>query len=121
MFRLNIYIILGTLFLSTLVSYYFNHSFTKLTWVNTLFSVSLILTLFGGAMLVIQGGFFNGIIRSFRLFFQKTDPVNQVLEEIEGKRKETNPYPLTFTLTFPLVYSGVSLLIFSIIFSWYIS
>lgn len=120
MFRLNISIILGTLFLSTLVSYYFNHALNRLIWINTLFSFSLILTIFGGSMLVIQGGFFNGIIRSFRLFFRKTNPNRQVLEEVEGKREETIPYQLTFTLTFPLLYSGTLLLLFSIIFSWYI-
>jgi hypothetical protein len=121
MFRLNIYVILGTVFFSTLVSYYFNHSFNKLVWINTLFSFSLILTLIGGAMLVIQGGFFSGIIRSFKLFFWKTNPIKQVLEDIEGKREDTNPYLLTFTLTFPLLFSGTLLLLFSIIFSWYIS
>jgi hypothetical protein len=118
MFRIYIYVILGTLFLSTLVSYYFNDSINKLVWINTLFSFSLLITLLGAAMLVIQGGFFSGIIRSFRLFFQKTNPIKQVLEEIEGKREETSPYLLTFTLTFPLLYSGVLLLLFSIIFSW---
>jgi hypothetical protein len=120
MFRLHIYVISGTLFLSTLVSYYCNHSFTRLIWVNTLFSFSLILTICGGAMLVIQGGFFSGIIRSFRLFFWRTSPIKQVLEEIEGKKEETSPYLLSFTLTFPFLYSGISLLLFSIVFSWYI-
>ncbi|CAH0346723.1 DUF3899 domain-containing protein [Bacillus sp. CECT 9360] len=121
MFRINIYVILGTLFFSTLVSYYFNHSFNRLIWINTLFSFSLMLTLLGGMMLVIQGGFFSGIIRSFRLFFWKTSPMKQVLEEIEGKREDSSPYLLSFRFTFPFLYSGTSLLLFSIIFSWYIS
>lgn len=115
-----VYILLGTLFLSTLVSF-FTHSFSLLVWINTLFNFSLLLTIIGAAMLVIQGGFFNAIIRSFRIFFRKINPMNHVLEEIEGKKEESTTYPMTsFRLTLPLVVSGFALLFFSIIFSWYI-
>ncbi|WP_375088683.1 DUF3899 domain-containing protein [Peribacillus sp. RS7] len=120
MFRLNLFIILGTLFLSTLLSFYFNHSFNRLIWINSLFSFSLLMTLAGGALLVIQGGFFNGIIRSFRIIFRKTNPFQQVIEEIEGKKEEAFPHFSSFRLTFLLLYSGIPLLLFSIIYSWYI-
>lgn len=115
-----IYILCGTLLVSTLVSL-FTHSFSLLVWINTLFNFSLLLTIIGAAMLVIQGGFFNAIIRSFRTFFRKINPMNHVLEEIEGKKQESTSCPLTsFSLTIPLVYSGFALLLFSVIFSWYI-
>lgn len=118
MFRLNVFVILGTLFISILLSYFNNHSFNQLVWINTLFNCSLTLMVIGSTMLVIQGGFFNAIIRSFKLFFQKTNRIEQVIEEIAGKRENLNPYRLTFKLTFPFLFSGSLLLLFSIFFSW---
>jgi hypothetical protein len=117
MFRLNIMVILGTLFLSTLFSYLNNHSFNQLSWINTLFNCSLFLTVIGGVMIVIQGGFFNGIVRSFRLFFRKTNRIEQILEEIEGEKGNFIPYHITFGLTFPFLISGTILLLFSILLS----
>lgn len=75
----------------------------------------------GGAMLVLQGGFFDGMIKSFKRLFQKPNRVEQVLDEIEGTREDTAPYSLTFTLTMPILLAGILLLAFSIIFSWAIS
>lgn len=118
MFRLNILVILGTLFISILFSYFNNHSFNLLVWINTLFNCSLFLTIIGSTMLVLQGGFFNAIIKSFRLFFQKTNKIEQVIVEIEGKKENLIPYRLTFNLTFPFLVSGSILLLFSIFFSW---
>lgn len=118
MVRLNVFVILGTLFISILFSYFNNHSFNQLLWINTLFNCSLILTIIGSTMLVIQVGFFNAIIKSFRLFFQKTNRIEQVIEEVAGKRENLSPYKLTFKLTFPFLFSGSILLIFSIFFSW---
>lgn len=118
MFRLILYVISGILFSSASLSYYFNSSFNNLEWINLLFNFSLLATLIGGAMLVIQGGFFIGIIRSFRIFFRKTNPLKQVLEDIEGIREESFTDPTAYTLTFPMLYSGILLLLFSIIYSW---
>lgn len=101
-----------------MLSYLINHSFNQLDWINTLFYCSLILTTIGGAMLVIQGGFFNGIVRSFKQISKKTNHIEQVLEDIEGKREDIRPYSLKSTLTIPFLYAGTILLLFSIIFSW---
>jgi hypothetical protein len=117
MFRLNVLVILGTVILTTLISYFGNHSFNQLSWINTLFNCSLFLTVIGSMMIVIQGGFFNGILRSFRLFFQKTNRIEQVLEEIEGTKESLSPYRFRFMLAFPFLISGTILLLFSIFFS----
>lgn len=118
MFLLNLLIILGILFISFVYSYLYNNSFNQLLWIDTLFNYSLILTIIGSMMLVIQGGFFNAIIKSFGIFFRKTNRVEQVIEEIEGEKDSFNPYKFTFKLTFPFLFSGCLLLFFSILFSW---
>jgi hypothetical protein len=69
-------------------------------------------------MIVIQGGFFNGIVRSFRLFFRKTNRIEQILEDIEGVKEDLDPDRLTFRLTLPILISGTILLLFSIFLSW---
>ncbi|MFC0272761.1 DUF3899 domain-containing protein [Metabacillus herbersteinensis] len=118
MVRLNLVVFFGTLFISILFSYVNNHSFNLLLWINALFNCSLFITVVGSTMLVIQGGFFNAIIKSFGLFFQKTNHMEQVIEDIEGKRDYLIPYKLTYKLTIPFLVSGSILLLFSIFFSW---
>lgn len=118
MFRKIMVIFFGTVLLSISLSYYMVHPINLLTWVNILFYCSLLLTIIGGAMLVLQGGFFNGIVRSFKRFLQKSNRLKQVLDEIEGTREDVSPYRITFTLTIPFIFTGTLLLLFSIIFSW---
>ncbi|WP_445678317.1 DUF3899 domain-containing protein [Psychrobacillus sp. FSL H8-0510] len=118
MFLLNFLIISGILLISVIYSYLEHNSFNQLLWIDTLFNFSLILTVIGSIMLVIQGGFFSAIIKSFKMFFQKTNRVERVIEEIEGKKENLSPYKLTFKLTFPFLFSGILLLLFSILFSW---
>ena len=110
-----------TLLFSTFLSFLMDPSIDQYTWANSLFYCSLLLTIIGGVMLVLQGGFFNGIVRSFKEVLQKSSKVGRVLDEIEGKDKNTAPYSLTFTLTTPILLAGILLLGFSIIFSWVIS
>lgn len=110
-----------TLLFSTALSFYLYSSIDQYKWANSLFYCSLLLTIIGGVMLVLQGGFFNGIVRSFKEVLQKSSKVGRVLDEIEGKDKNTAPYSLTFTLTTPILLAGILLLGFSIIFSWVIS
>lgn len=118
MFRKIMVILFGTVLLTISFSYFVVHPINLLTWVNSLFYCSLLLTIIGGAMLVLQGGFFNGMVRSFKRFLQKSNYVEQVLDEIEGTREDVSPYSLTFTLTIPFLFAGVLLVLFSIIFSW---
>jgi len=118
MYLLNFLIISGILLISLVYSYLHNNSFKQLLWIDTLFNYSLILTIIGSIMLIIQGGFFSAIIKSFKIFFHKTNRVERVIEGIEGKRDNISSYKLTFKLTFPFLFSGGSLLLFSILISW---
>lgn len=118
MVRLNLSIILGILFISFLVSYFDNYSFNPILWINILFYCSLILTIFGSAMLVIQGGFFHAITRSFKIFFRKINRIENVIQEIEGNKGNLSPFKVSFKFTFSFLFSGSLLLLFSIFFSW---
>lgn len=119
MLRLNSSIILGILFISILLSYLDSYSFNLLLWMNILFNCSLILTILGSAMLVIQGGFFHAITRSFKIFFRKINRVENVIQEIEGNKENFSPYKISFKFTSSFCFSGSLLLLFSIFFSWY--
>ncbi|ASN06681.1 DUF3899 domain-containing protein [Virgibacillus necropolis] len=121
MVRKTLLIILGILCFSTFISFLTDYSINLLGWVNSLFYCSLLLTIVGGAMLVIQGGFFNGMIRSSKRFFQKSNPVVRVLQDSEGTKEDIRPYSVSFTLTSPFLLAGSILLVFSILFSLVIS
>lgn len=72
-------------------------------------------------MLVLQGGFFNGAVRSFKRFFQKPNRIEQIMDDMEGEKEYVKPYSLTFKLSIPFLLAGILLLVFSIFFSWFIS
>lgn len=110
-----------TLLFSVLFSFFIDSSINLFNLINSLFYISLLLTIIGGAMLILQGGFFNGMISGFKRLFHNPSRVEQVLGEIEGTRGNVDPYILTFTLAFPFFLAGILLLVLSILLSWAIS
>ncbi|MFD1039517.1 DUF3899 domain-containing protein [Virgibacillus byunsanensis] len=111
----------ATILFSFFLSFFLYNSINLIAWENSLFYSSLLLTIVGGTMTILQGGFFNGIVKSFKQFFQKANPVEIVLDDIEGKREYVNPYKITFTLALPFLLTGIMLLVISIILSWSVS
>ncbi|MBP3039861.1 DUF3899 domain-containing protein [Bacillaceae bacterium Marseille-Q3522] len=93
-------------------------SFTVLSWVNSLFILSLLLLLIGLTIMIVQGGFFW----SFHRFLQKISKSNQVVQEIEGKRTgEPIPYKRNNNFIRSIVVLGMILVLFSLILSYFIS
>lgn len=113
MFRKTILILVLTVSLSLITSAIMKLAFDLLAWTNTLFLCSLFLLILGGVLLVVQGQFFAGIIRSFKHFSRTVSNAERVIREAEGKSDDFDkPFKLEFKLTFPLLLSG--LILFSI-------
>ncbi|MFZ3580153.1 DUF3899 domain-containing protein [Virgibacillus sp. DJP39] len=113
--------VLLTLSIATISSLFIDHSINLLNLINSLFMYSLLLTVVSSAMLVLQGGFFNGIVRSSKRLIKNSNPTVRVLNEVEGKKSDLNPYKITFSLTIPCLVAGLLLLVISILFSWVIT
>lgn len=119
MLRSSVFFISTTLIFSLILSTIRSHSFDYLAWINILFLCSLLVTMVGGILFVIQGGFFNGIYRSFKHFFRSINKVEEVIQDVEGKRDDGIPYKLKIGWTFPLLIAGLILFVFSLFLSFW--
>jgi hypothetical protein len=118
MLRKSLFVISITLIFSLILSTVRNHTFDFLSWTNILFLCSLLVAMVGGTLFVIQAGFFNGIYRSFKHFFSTISKAEQVIQDVEGKRDNVNPFKLEFGWTFPLLIAGLILFVFSLVLSF---
>lgn len=118
MLRKSLIIISITLIFSLILAVIRYHTFDFLAWTNILFLCSLLVTIVGGTLFIIQTGFFNGIYRSFKHFFSTISKAEQMVQDVEGKRDNVNPYRLEFGWTFPLLVAGLILFVFSLVLSF---
>jgi hypothetical protein len=118
MLRKSLFVIGTTLIFSLILSTVRSHAFDFVAWVNILFLCSLLLTMVGGTLFVIQGGFFNGIYRSFKHFFRTINKVEKVIQDVEGKKDDETPYKQEYGLTFPLLVAGLILVVLSLLLSF---
>ncbi|TLS37813.1 DUF3899 domain-containing protein [Pseudalkalibacillus caeni] len=100
----------GSLLISFGLTLFFG-GFSILNYVNNVFLVSLALLMIGGIFYVLQTGFFNGIVYSFRRFIKST----QKRKMIEDDEQEI-PYfvDYTFPFTYAMIIAGGALFLISI-------
>ena len=69
----------------------------------------------GGALLVLKGGMFNGIIYSFRQFYKRTSMLEgYVSEQIGESPKSPINSSLIDLYMYPILISGASLFFFTL-------
>ena len=84
-------------------------SVTALHMVNTVFFCSLCLVIAGSLLLLVEKGFFDGVIVGFQRFFRLFDKSRQFLDELEGKERRNPRIPRSFSPTIPVLLSGIIL------------
>lgn len=94
----------------------------KATWIgfiNFLFYISLVLLMAGGALLVLRGGMFEGILYSFRRFYRGTSKLENYIAEQAGDMKQDVPIKHRFRefSMGPMIFSGAALFFFTLIAS----
>lgn len=82
--KTSLYIFLSSLLLTMILAFIYYKNLTLLTFINTSFIISSLLLFCGLFMLVVKGGFFDGITFGFRRFLRNTSKTEQMLgDDIE--------------------------------------
>lgn len=85
-------------------------------WLDGLFLIGLLLLIVGCVMVVIAGGFFNAFIRNWKTFFSSLNRKDQVIQDIEGKRK-SNDFQKEFRFSGLLIKAGLGYCVVSLVLS----
>ncbi|HEU5139084.1 MAG TPA: DUF3899 domain-containing protein [Bacillales bacterium] len=90
-----------------------------LSAINSASLASLILIIVGASMLVVQGGFFNGISYSFKRFYRKSLKSTEGFEdEVDDNEEDYRPTQRTFSFTFPALIVGILLFLLTLALSY---
>lgn len=99
-------------------------SFTLLSFINAAGVAGILFIVAGCVLLVVGGGFFNGIAYSFKRFFDKATRTGEMIASLTEEEPEDKNEPLyrteneSYTMTYPLMVVGVLLFIVSLILSY---
>src|SRR5699024_429473 len=92
--------------------------FSYTVWVDSLFLISLFVTMTGAILFIIEKGFLNPLINNFKYFISKISKRRQIAVEIEQKSNHgARNLPKKYFITFPCLVAGIILLLVSICFS----
>ncbi|MGE5703946.1 MAG: DUF3899 domain-containing protein [Clostridia bacterium] len=75
---------------------------------------SLLMLMVGGACFVLEGGMFNGIIYSLKLFYYRTSKLGEYVEEQEKESDVGFVAPFRFRFTRPLLIVGGSVFLMTL-------
>lgn len=99
------------------LTFSFAKSFSLLNFINTLFILSLILTVITLILFIIESQFFSSFIKNFKYFFQRINKERQIADEIESKQPNGIIKTIKLPNYFPLLMCGMMNTILSIVIS----
>ncbi|MBA2872115.1 cell division protein FtsB [Anoxybacillus calidus] len=88
-----------------------------LTFINISFLLSLPLLMLGGFLFVYEGGFFNGLIYSYRRLRRSTK-MGKYVAQFDHLDHES-VVPMTFSVTKPIFFSGLLIFLFTLIIAYF--
>src|SRR5699024_1600964 len=92
--------------------------FSYTVWVDSLFLISLFVTMIGAILFTIVKGSFNAFINNFKYFIGKSNKRRQVADEIEQKSNHgVRNLSKKYFITVPCLEAGIILLLVSVCFS----
>ncbi|WP_183041097.1 DUF3899 domain-containing protein [Salipaludibacillus neizhouensis] len=114
-----IFLIMLIIFFSSIVTtFFFSTAFTLLNWVNILFIFSLVVTMGGAILHIIQVGFFNSFIKNFNYFLRRINRTEEVISELERRNDRYKAIDsINLPIRVPIVCAGVILLALSTMIS----
>ncbi len=84
------------------------------SFVNVAFLLALLPFIIGGFLFVYEGGFFKGVMYGFRRLHTSRSKAGRYLAELQGLSDEQPVQAKKFTVTYPLLFSGLILLLLTI-------
>ncbi|WP_179151987.1 DUF3899 domain-containing protein [Oceanobacillus senegalensis] len=90
-------------------------------FIDTLFLLSLIISVVGGILFIIQTGFFNTFIKTFRYFFRRMNKTEDVIQQIEKKDPDRPIHSIHIPISYPILLSGLFLFVVSMVVSFIIA
>ncbi|WP_044748682.1 DUF3899 domain-containing protein [Bacillus alveayuensis] len=108
---------LATLLLS-LILMMFQADASLLAFINISFLFSLLLLIVGGFLFVYEGGFFNGLIYSYRRLRRLTK-IGKYMAQFDDLDDEP-VVPKTFSVTKPIFFSGLLICTLTLIIGYFI-
>jgi len=88
-----------------------SYSFNLLPFWDTMFACSLLLTLIGASMYILQSGFLQPHFRNFRYFFRKINRPEQMANQLERKDNDIPTTSIQLPLAVPFTVTGIILTI----------
>ncbi len=111
------FLIIFIITLSFIITIWKDTSFTLITFWNTMFACSLILTIIGASMHILSSGFFQTYVHQFKKIFSQFSKSGQLANQLERKDEFSNLPFFEFSLIAAITITGIMLTIISIVFS----
>lgn len=103
--------------ISFIVTLWGGSPFILATFWDTMFACSLVLTLAGASMHILNSGFFRSYIHQFKNFFRQISRSEQLASELERKNDHSNMSHFELPLAAPFTITGIILTIISSVIS----
>lgn len=92
----------------------FQGEWSLLSFVNVTFLLSLLPLMIGGFLFVYEQGFFNSFAYGFRKLHKSRSKAERYLAELQGTSAGQPIHPKKFAITYPLLFSGLTLVLLMI-------
>lgn len=112
--RKSFILIVISIFISFIGSF-FSDGGNWISFINLLFFISILLLMVGGALFVLKGGMFDGMIYSFRRFYRRTSKFESYVSDQSGELQSTPKNSMKGLSVNPIIISGAALFFFSLV------
>ncbi|WP_261132563.1 DUF3899 domain-containing protein [Bacillus sp. Marseille-Q3570] len=103
--RRSTYLLALLLVMGSGFMYFYYDNITVVTFINSIFLISMLYIMLGGLMFVTRGGFFDAITLSFRRFMKKGTKMGEIMEDVENSELPSEAFEYTFSE--PLLLTGL--------------
>ena len=113
--RLTFYIILSSIIGAAILNL-FSSAPSLLNLLDRWFLISMVLLIIGASLFVVQGGFFNGLIFSFKRFTNRMTKQGQYASEFDHGSEMVED--MHFSITMPFLLAGIIQLFITFVWSF---
>ncbi|MCF6409207.1 DUF3899 domain-containing protein [Pseudalkalibacillus salsuginis] len=87
------------------LAFFYYDKITVVTFINSVFLVSMLYIMVGGLMFVTRGGFFDAFTHSFRRLMKKGTRMGEIMDDVENMHLPSEAFEYTYSD--PLLITGL--------------